>query len=434
MRPRIPRRLSIMLILVCGLGVLSLPAQEAEADDAAAESEASDEQRDVFAPFVSRLRVAVRDPQVRLTWRDSSDLPDGLYRVYRHTTEIVQDTLRNATLVAEVQPGVETYLDTPLEEGSYYYAVLASTADGRVYPIFIPFRNITITAVTVAQLESEEDLAASVYDIEAAVQDNAVAVRFVASRNGRELVAYRSTVPFDQLGSITEATLLDSFDSVTRRFSDYPVPGVDYYYGVFDRALLELDLVTFDGGENVLAAPIRISLTGADDVQVVVPSATLRRAPLPVLQFGAGLLSSAGSPQAAVPYRGVPQPISATTQAAVAGLLSRSPRPAPFSPEPVILPTERVAEGEGASLTLAQIVLGDFSAGRYAQAVRLLRNLLQVRLSPDIEDRVRFYLGQALYLDGRVEPAFVELLIASEGSLYTDVRPWLDGILQPEGG
>jgi hypothetical protein len=64
-----------------------------------AQDEGTDDlNRDVFAPFVSRLRVAVRDPQVRITWRDSEDLSDGSYLVYRHTDEINQNTLDAATL------------------------------------------------------------------------------------------------------------------------------------------------------------------------------------------------------------------------------------------------------------------------------------------------------------------------------------------------
>jgi hypothetical protein len=306
-----------------------------------------EEDRDVFAPFVSRLRVAVRDPQVRLTWRDAEDLEGGSYRVFRHVEEITQDTIDDATLVAEVDPGTETYLDTPLEEGTYFYAVLAAESTGRVYPIFVPFRNKTIRAVTVSRLETEEDLAASIYDIEAQVQDNAIVVRFEASRSGRELVVYRSTTPFRTAGDIAGATLIDEFESINRRFADYPVPGVRYYYGVFDKALIERGSVEIDPGENTLATPVSIAMSGSSEIQIQIPRATKRAAPLPILQLARGIQSGDRLARNTVPERSG-RILGPDTEGAIRYLLSLSPEPQVFRPEPVILPEEREVTGDGA--------------------------------------------------------------------------------------
>lgn len=386
-------------------------------------------ERDVFAPFVSRLRVAVRDPQIRLTWRDAADLSGGQYLVYRHTTEINETTIDDAELVATVEAGIETYLDTPLEAGSYYYAVLAAEPDGRLYPIFVPFRNKTIRAVAIERLETEEDLAASIYDIEAIREEDAILVRFDASRSGRSLVVYRSSVPFDELASISDATQIDSFDSVARRFVDYPVPGVDYYYGVFDAALVERGSIVIEPGENVLAEPIQIALAGGTPVAIEVPAARMRPAPLPILQITRGTQSGGQLAAQVIPNGGLARPISAQTTEGLAFLLASAPQPPRFVPEPVVLPGERDLTGEGATRTLAQIVNTDFADGRYAQAADLLRNLLELPLSAPVEARVRFYLGQSLFLDGRSEPAFMEFVIASESGLYAEARPWIDGIL-----
>jgi hypothetical protein len=257
-----------------------------------AQDEGTDDlNRDVFAPFVSRLRVAVRDPQVRITWRDSEDLSDGSYLVYRHTDEINQNTLDAATLVATVEPGVETYLDTPLEEGNYYYAVIAAEADGRTYPIFVPFRNKTLRPVAVTRLESEEDLAASVYDIDARAQDMTVVLVFTPSRSGRTLAVYRSTAPFSELESIGDATLLQEIESSSRRFVDYPAPGVSYYYGVFDTVLIERGSLEVVEGANALASAVQINLPSQQGIAIQIPRATKRPAPLPILQLTSGLQS-----------------------------------------------------------------------------------------------------------------------------------------------
>lgn len=385
--------------------------------------------RTVFAPFVSRLRVAVRDPQVRLTWRDSEDLSGGTYRVYRHDEEITQDTIDDATLVGEVLPGVETFLDTPLEEGSYYYAVLASEPDGRLYPIFVPFRNKTLRPVAVTQLESEEDLAAQVYDIQAQPQDTAIVVVFDPSRSGRTLAIYRSTTPFSDAASIGSATLLEEIPSSNRRYADYPVPGVDYFYGVFDKVLIERGTVEIQDGENVLSTPVRIALADqGPEVTIEFPQSTKRPAPLPILQLATGIQSGERLALPDIPGGGA-QPVRAETRTAVDRFLARAPAPEPFAPEPRILPEERSAAGEGVAVTLSRIVTDEFAGGAYREAADLLETLLDLPVGDATERRIRFYRGQALYFDGRIEPAFMEFLLAAEGDLYPEVRPWMDGIL-----
>lgn len=390
-----------------------------------------EERRDVFAPFVSRFRVAVRDPQVRITWRDSQDLEDGLYQVYRHDREITVDTFENATLIGTVESGVETFLDTPMEVGDYFYAVVAADPDGTVFPIFVPFRNKTIRPVTITRLETEEDLAARVYDIVAQAQDNAVVLRFNTSRGGRRLAVYRSTVPPDRIESPHEATLLEQIDSSAGRFIDYPVPGVEYYYGIFDVALVERGTLELNPGGNVLLEPVQITLRAARETGLTFPPATKRAAPLPVLELSGGIHGDQVVLAREVPHGGQPQAVRPVTDRAITRLLQRTPAIEPFAPQPVVLPPERADDGEGAERTLAQVIRDHFVPGEYATSINLLRNLLKFPLNAEFERRVRFYLAQALFFDGRREPAFVEFLLASEGSLYQETRPWIDGILQP---
>lgn len=328
-----------------------------------------------------------------------------------------------------MEPGQETYLDTPLEAGSYYYAVLAADENDRVYSIFIPFRNKTIRPVSVARLDTEEDLAASVYDIAAQSEDTAIVVRFEASRADRTLAVYRSTVPFVDQDSIEAAALLDQLPSSSRRFVDYPVPGVDYYYGIFDQTLLERGTATIEPAENVLAEPVSLALTGISDIGIADSRSRLRPAPLPVLQLANAITSDQRLAQSDVPDRTVAQALRPGAEGAIGRLLARAPVREPFSPQPVVLPADRDQTASGAPRTLAQILESQFADENWARAALLLDRLLQLPLSRDLEQRVRFYRGQALYFDGRHEPAFMELLYASDGELYPVVRPWLDGIL-----
>lgn len=419
------REICMRRLVLLAVGVLICAGPVLIAQD----SDPEDLNRDVFAPFVSRLRVAVRDPQVRITWRDSEDLSDGSYLVYRHTAEINQGTLDESTLVATVDPGVETYLDTPLEEGNYYYAVIAAEADGRTYPIFVPFRNKTLRPVAVTRLESEEDLAASVYDIDAQAQDMTIVLVFTPSRSGRTLAVYRSTEPFSELESIADATLLEEIESSSRRFVDYPAPGVSYYYGVFDKVLIERGSLEVEEGANALSSSVQIDLPSQQGITIQIPAATKRPAPLPILQLTSGLQSGERLATPDIPRSATAGLLPPSAERAVTEFLNDTQERADFSPEPVILAEERAGDGEGAQKTLARIVTGEFAAGDYDAAVELMRNLLMLPIGTDLEERIRFYLGQALYFDGRREPAFMEFVIAADGVLYSQVKPWMDGIL-----
>ena len=58
-------------------------------------------EKDVYAPFVSRLKAAVRGPQIKLTWKDSPDI-EGNYLVYRHNDEITLENFGKAVLIGQV--------------------------------------------------------------------------------------------------------------------------------------------------------------------------------------------------------------------------------------------------------------------------------------------------------------------------------------------
>ncbi len=387
------------------------------------------DRQDVFAPFVSRLRVAVRDPQVRITWRDSEDLDGGTYQVLRSTGEITAETIPAAEVVARIDAGIETWLDTPPEPGDYFYAVLAEDAQGSVFPILVPFRNKTIRPVTVTRFETEEDLAVIIQNIAAQNLENEILLRFDASRSGRTVAIYRSTEPFETLEDIAGATLIEELDSATRRFVDYPVPGILYYYGVFDSRLIERGTLEIDPGNNVLAEPVQIALRRQVEIPVtVLPPPSTRPAPLPILQPSAAMAGVRASTEM-IPFGGVGQPVRAAVERAITRLIEDSPVPPSFQPTPVVLPEERTVVGEGAARTLAQIVDEFFIPGEYRRSAELLENLLALPLSPEFSRRVRFYRGQALYFSGQPREAFMELLLASRGSLYETTRPWIDGIL-----
>ena len=82
----------------------------------------------VFAPYVSRLAAEPAGHQVKLTWKDSTDV-EGTCVVYRHTAEITPRTAGGALVVGRVSSGVEYFLDSPPDRQESFYAVLLEECD-----------------------------------------------------------------------------------------------------------------------------------------------------------------------------------------------------------------------------------------------------------------------------------------------------------------
>jgi len=218
---------------------------------------------EVFAPFVSRLRVSVRDPQVRLTWRDSEDV-SGPYLIYRHTEPISNSTITDATFVGSVDGGVQSFIDSPDYVGEYYYAVLAEMEDQVPYPIFIPGRNTTYNAVAIENTETVPERSAVATAISTEVtqigDQPAIRIVFEADKDDRHMLVYRSTEPFESLDDIRDASMVRETASDSGNVIDMPVPGVAYYYAVADTEAILGGVVTFIPGENTTAEPTEIPL------------------------------------------------------------------------------------------------------------------------------------------------------------------------------
>lgn len=404
----------VLLILVALPGV----SQESSAEN-------SFEETDVFAPFVSRIRVAVREPQVRITWRDAAEI-DGPYHIYRHTREINERTFENAELVASVEGGTETYLDSPPGPGEYFYAVLTESAEGEIYEIFIPFRNKTIQPATIVERQTDVEQAARVFNLNATIVGNGIELTYDASRNGRELALYRSTVPIRGYDSLATATRIVVIESVQRRYVDYPVPGVPYYYGAFDTAGIEAQELDVESGENVLREPVQVRISAGQPTVDLPPRVSRRGTPLPLLRLETSSVTSGSGELARIPE---PNSLTPQTRKALDSILVSAGEEPPPTMEPVILPTERVLDARGTAATLTEIVQDEFSKGEYAEAARLLSNLLSITLEPELAARARFYLGQSKFFTEEYRNAFLSFLLA-EPRYHTEATPWMDRILR----
>jgi hypothetical protein len=379
---------------------------------------AAQETSEVFAPFVSRLRAAPGEEAVVLTWRRSEDV-QGSYLIYRSRAEITEETFAQAEFIARVDATEESYTDFPPFGLDVYYAVLIQGSDGRLYSIFIPFRNKTSAAVRITPPVPESDTAAEVRDLEARVQGQNVVLTFTSSNPGRDLLLFRATRPIRRLEDLIESGLPMPLPRGATLHEDRPIAGVEYYYGIADTRLLQSGRAPIVPGQNSTVQPAAVPLRVA---QIASPA---RSRPLPRLmiptgvEFGDELIPS---PPFLLPRQ---QELGAATAKSVARFRA-AVRPAPTPPiGPAILEEERAAQPLGEESILAEIIQTSFASGNYTDAEDRLERFLRIERSSRTKARASFYLGQILFLRGDVREAFLAFLLAND-AYYADTQPWVD--------
>jgi hypothetical protein len=382
----------------------------------------------VFAPFASRLRADPLDYQVKLSWHDAPDTT-GTYLVYRSQREITSASLGSALLVGKVDAGVQYFLDTPPEGGSWYYAVLLQTPGGTLFPQLIQYRNMTSAPVTPARQAPEEDLAARVSGLSAVVTPSAdsVQVSFRSSNPGRDLLLFRGTVPLLAPEDLLRSVSVTQLDPGTTRYVLPALSGVDYWFAVLDAGLYKIGQAPLEKGVNTSAQPVQVPMASGR-ISLAPPSLVRRALPLPSLQITHGVQSGlplAGSKAYDSP---VETPISAATEKSIAVLRREVPRAAERQLRPQVLASDTTPVPGGQLQRLREIVTGPFLGGDMTGAQKMLLDYLSLPRSREIAARARFYLGQTYFIEGRRRDALLEFLLAQD-AFYQETRPWLDASL-----
>jgi hypothetical protein len=382
-----------------------------------------------LAPFASRLKAEAVDYQVKLTWRDAPDLK-GAYLVYRATEEITPESFTRATLVGAAPSGTEFFIDTPPDRQGYFYAVVIRDTTGKLYPLFIPFRNKTTTAVIVQTTAPEQDLAARITGIRAAVTPavDGVAVTFTSSSPARDLLLFWGTAPLATAEDLLRSASATELDPGTTRYLQPALPGIDYWFAVVDAGLYKMGQVALVPGVNTTAAPVRMPMT-AGRPSFVSRGAARRIMPLPSLSIPFGVLNGEQSGDSGIVPAPPERKVSASTTRTIGLLLQGIARPSVPERAPVVLPSDSTPIPGTELSRLQQIVTGPFAGGDIAGAQKALLDFLRMRRAPQVEAHARFYLGQTCYLQGNPRDAVLEFLIA-EDFYFQDVQPWKDACFQ----
>lgn len=396
-------------------------------------------------PLPSRLRVAVKENLIILTWSDAKDFK-GSYAVYRSDSVPSLDGFPAMTRLGEVASGAQTYTDAPPDSKPYFYAVLGLGPEGVPFQVFVPATNVTSIGIAAGKTAPRNPAAAAqaapkpvasspatasappqafVSALAAKTKGDAIVLTYKASPKSR-LVLYRGSTPIISAADLLDASLVAAFVDKDGSFADFPVPGVDYFYALLGEEDLKAGRISIAPGVNSLSLSVQVRASAVASGFAETPPSS-RTPPLPYFlmedrAFGSGV--------APAPDEGPPlaRPVSPDTEKAIAALLASSSLGKPKMPEARILPEEQGAPSGGEDYALSLIVSDRIASKDWTGAADQLRKYLSLNRGPKASARARFYLGEALAHTGSGRDAFFEFLSARE--LYPiETKPWIEYVL-----
>lgn len=107
-------------------------------------------------PIVRQITAfAVSQNHIEVQWKLPAAFKARSILIYRDSKPIATKAqIAGSTPLAEIKPESNFYVDTVKTYASYYYAVLARTADGKPYDIILPSINATTSGVHVERKET----------------------------------------------------------------------------------------------------------------------------------------------------------------------------------------------------------------------------------------------------------------------------------------
>jgi hypothetical protein len=356
------------------------------------------QESEVFAPFVSRLEVEIRNSLIRLSWKDSPDIRGPVY-VYRSDLPFSARSVLPAPV--EVPYGTCSYLDEAARPGVLHYFVAASDGWNQKYILFIPHTNMTSITVRPENirgfLETPRQSRApeGINGINASIEGNRVIISFSGADNTKKLILCRSLNPIRQQEDLLSALIIQR--RISSPVVDYPLPGITYYYALLYEEDINTGLFHIRPGSNV-TGPVQILFTAAGS----------GRLPMPELRLPSPLWERAPETSAVSPAR-------------------RNSKTSIM--EPVVFSEDLKTGGVGGEdYQLRTIVQGYFSLKKWDYAGEELRRFLDLPRAKLSHARARFYLGQVYYFQGRLRDALFEFLQAQD-DFPGETNVWIRAVL-----
>ncbi|MDR2178463.1 MAG: hypothetical protein LBP20_10555 [Treponema sp.] len=377
---------------------------------------------------VTGIEALTRNNLVRLTWKDSPGArgPVYIFRSFHPFPQSIPEGNPNTAFAAqkpvEVPYGVESYIDDAGSSGQIYYFVAASDSPGKPYLGVLPAINtlsveIAETPVITAPLV-ESGGPGGIFGLEIHPEGDAVVIRYRLNRSGNT-VLYRSVQPITRITDLLSAVIVQS--GIDPPVTDYPVPGIPYYYAVIFEDELSRGNVGIYPGYNATAFPVEITAN-----RVGLPQAAeLRALPLPLISLNYAVPGIDNFSELRNPI-----PLSPAATEALETLRRATPGPSPVRTSRAFnqdLDTDDYNVSTE-NRALRAIVQGSFFREDWEKARSELDRYLSIHHSKIAEIRARFYLGQVLYFLESYREAFYEFLLIRD-YYPVEVNEWLGSCL-----
>jgi hypothetical protein len=378
----------------------------------------------VFAPFVSQLSVEARNNLVRLSWIDSLDVRGPVY-IFRAAQPFETGRVPANLSPLEVPYGTQSFIDETEGAGTVYYFVAASDGLGRRYDIVIPYNNTIPVHINGSEpgrgappeTQTFRPVESGIFGLETRTEGEGVSITYRTANGQRNIVLYRSVQPLQHTADLLRAVIV--YSGVPAPFTDYPAPGIPYYYAVIFEDELLRGTVGIIPGHNASIEPVETAPHAGSLPERETP---IRAMPLPLISVYNAVPGSDW-------FSEVPAAVPLGPDAAKA--LEAIPRPgsgAPPKKKARAFSQDLEAAAGGEDAPLRAIVRGAFLNRDWQGARTELLNYLSLPRSPLAEARARFYLGQACYFTGRNREALIEFLMV-QSQYPREARDWIDAVL-----
>ncbi|MDR2601881.1 MAG: hypothetical protein LBC53_05460 [Spirochaetaceae bacterium] len=439
----------------------------------------------IFAPFVSALKAELMGNAVMLSWNDSKSIKGPVY-IYRSREPFYGGSSSNQFYQAQAPYGVQTYNEN-IENGKWYYLIVASDESGQKYEMVVPFNNMaevfvdggarTVNATSwavqqttpqiysyaqaaegrpnpqsfqwagdgmAAGLPYVETAQSPITGISASPYEGGVIVQFITPDTGKNAILYRAISPIRKFGDLLVASVVKL--NVVSPFVDRVTPGIPYYYAVIYEEDLMNGQAVLSPGANTTLMPVESPRVGAPPVragggiyQPVAPQTPQAPTPLPQGQtMGVSVIPSSQASSSGA----APQVINGGGISTIRAPNSVTPQN--YTPNSNRLPLiidarvfnedlQKRREGSDEAL-LADIVQRSIMWRNWAEAkVSLKKFLADKPRSGAVEKRAHFYLGECAYFLGLYREALSEFV--SIQSVYPDeAASWVQASLAKIGG
>ena len=374
----------------------------------------------VYAPFVSRLKVETRGSGVLLSWKDSAQLDNPEYLIYASERPFDPVRFIYGNQIAVVEKGTENYFYTPGDSVPRYFLILAQE-EGRIFDVFIPYRNMSMEAVAAEAAPVQEEKAARISDLRVYPEAHHLLVSALTSDPSRPLILFRSTEAMENRSHLSESTEVRIFEGEEIILKDQVVPGIPFYYALVDKGLYESgsEIVLYDGSVSLRGVSIPLEQWSSEEAHSFQYASS--HIPLPLLNIELDIETGRRLPNPGIPVE--KSDLSPETELALAELdFGKSVDPAVWK-QSELLPVDQALEPPPETAWAGEMM----ENGSWDLLYGECSSRLKQTFDNEVRARLFFYRGQACYFQGNLEAAFMDFLSARD-KYYRESNSWLINI------